>query len=205
MGRRGPKPKPAEDLEAVGAWRAKQPGRPKRKQSAPKPPIPKPEAKPKRRPGRPRKHSPADLPPEPVETLPLPPNPEDPPAYLIPEAVDEWRRVLPLLKAENRFAEIDRLALAAYCQCVGRYMRSDKWLTENGPVATVRNDKGEVKSSFIAPHFQVSLKLLDKILAYQKEFGLSPGARQKFEGPEDGESMLSDEDKFFGGLGLVGA
>lgn len=202
MGRRGPKPKPAEDLEAVGAWRAKQPGRPKRKKSAP-PPDPPPEDKPKRRPGRPRKHSPEDLPAaeEIPSVLAIPPNPEDPPAYLIPEAVEEWRRVLPLLKKENRFAEIDRLALAAYCQCVGRYLRVDKWLTENGPVATVRNDKGEVKSSFIAPHFSVSLKLLEKILAYQKEFGLAPAARQKFEGPEEGGELLTDEDRFFGVVG----
>jgi P27 family predicted phage terminase small subunit len=109
--------------------------------------------------------------------------------------------VVPLLKAQNRFEEIDGLALAAYCQCVGRYLKAEKWLSENGTVATIRNDKGEVKSSFIVPHFNVSVKLLDKIIAYQKEFGLSPGARQKFEAAGPAEELLTDEDRFFGVVG----
>jgi hypothetical protein len=58
-----------------------------------------------------------------------------------------------------------------------------------------------VKSSFIVPHFNVSVKLLDKIIAYQKEFGLSPGARQKFEAAGPAEELLTDEDRFFGVVG----
>ena len=90
------------------------------------------------------------------------------------------------------------MALAAYCQCVGRYLAADSWITKNGTVATIRNDKGEVKSSFIAPQLTVSLKLLEKILAYQKEFGLSPAARQKFDGSGADDEPMSAEEEFFG-------
>lgn len=122
------------------------------------------------------------------------------PDWLLPAALEEWERVVPLLKKANRLHQTDAAALGIYCQCYARWKEAEVWMSEHGTVATVRNDKGEVKSTFPVPRMQIATKMLEKVLRYQQEFGLTPAARQRL-GTEDATPKADDDEQF---LSLVG-
>lgn len=48
--------------------------------------------------------------------------------------------------------------LAAYCAAYGRWVRAEQWLAdpEHGPVVTIRDDKGNVKSHGPAPQLRIA-------------------------------------------------
>lgn len=71
-------------------------------------------------------------------------------------------------------------------QALAQYDRCTAFLNVHGQVMEVRNDKGEVKQTVIAPEANLQLKLLDKIRALMKDVGLAaagetdpPGAAPK--------------------------
>src|SRR5262245_3685380 len=54
------------------------------------------------------------------------------PGHLNPVAKREWRRVSRLLAECGLFTEIDRAALAAYCQCYARWVEAERAIGEVG-------------------------------------------------------------------------
>jgi hypothetical protein len=60
-------------------------------------------------------------------------------------------------------------------QALAQYDRCTQFLNAHGQVMEIRNDKGEVKSTVIAPEANLQLKLLDKIRQLMKDVGLSAG------------------------------
>jgi P27 family predicted phage terminase small subunit len=99
----------------------------------------------------------------------------DPPAWLLPAAVEIWKDIAP--KLAEVLHELDRVALAKYCQCYARYIDAETWMAEHGTTMTLRNDKGEVKSVAAVPHLGISVKMLAEMRHYEKQFGLTPLAR----------------------------
>jgi phage terminase small subunit len=51
------------------------------------------------------------------------------PAHLSTEAKTEWRRVAPELYRLGILTRLDRSALAAYCQCYGRWRQAEEAIT----------------------------------------------------------------------------
>jgi P27 family predicted phage terminase small subunit len=100
-----------------------------------------------------------------------------PPKVLTEAAAEYWRHYAPLLVQAGKLSPLDYGALSAYCQTLADWEREREKINETGFVVTVRDDKGALKASYISPHVQASLKLLEKLKAFGTELGLTPAAR----------------------------
>ena len=60
-------------------------------------------------------------------------------------------------------------------QALAQYDRCTQFLNAHGQVMEIRNDKGEVKSTVIAPEANLQIKLFDKIRQLMKDVGLATG------------------------------
>lgn len=76
-----------------------------------------------------------------------------PPDWMAGDALDRWRGLIG--SRAWKPAQID--SLAAYCAAYGRWMAAERWLASpgNGPVATILDDKGNVKTHSTAPEVLV--------------------------------------------------
>jgi P27 family predicted phage terminase small subunit len=106
--------------------------------------------------------------PEPDVSLP------EPPAHLSDEAKREWRRVGALLVTLGLVSELDRAALATYCQAWGRWVEAEEALRQYGVV--IKSPSGfPIQSPFLA----VANKALEQMRWALLEFGLTPASRTK--------------------------
>ncbi len=102
------------------------------------------------------------------------------PAWLIPLAVEVWDELLPQLTSAGVLSPVDRNAFGSYCQCVARYIEAENFMSNEGTVAEIRNDKGEVKQQLPAAEFTIALKYLEKANQLGERFGLTPVSRRNF-------------------------
>lgn len=96
------------------------------------------------------------------------------PAWLLPEAKKEWRRMAKQLEGLGLLTEVDMTAFSGYCQAYARWREAEEYITKNG--ATVKTASGylqQVPQVAIATNY---LKLLNRFCA---EFGLTPSARSR--------------------------
>ena len=125
--------------------------------------------------GRPGKRPPAN------EPKPPPIAPECP-DWLADEAKEEWRRVAPKLERLGLLTEIDRTALAAYCQEYARWVEAEAVLAEVGMV--IETEKGYL---YQRPELGIARKALQLIKSWCAEFGLTPSSRARMNLPEQSE------------------
>ena len=98
----------------------------------------------------------------------------DCPKFLAPEAALEWKRVTLELSALGVLAEIDRAALAAYCQVWARWAKAEADVNERGEVTFT--EKGyEIQNPYLA----VANKCLKQMREYLVEFGMTPSSRSR--------------------------
>ncbi len=113
---------------------------------------------------------------------PQPPVPESvprAPRHLNHEAKREWRRMIKVLMGLGLYTDVDRAALAMYCQAWGRWVVAERRLAE----------EGEVLLTATGYHYQnpwrseanKAQELMRKLIS---EFGLSPSARSRLSVPE---------------------
>lgn len=107
---------------------------------------------------------------EPVPPEGLP----DCPEHLSEIARDEWMRIAGDLHAMGVLTTVDRAALAAYCQCYGRWVEAEGKLRE-GP-AMIRTPSGYVQQN---PWLPVANKQLELMGRYMAELGITPAARSR--------------------------
>ncbi|MES2972399.1 MAG: phage terminase small subunit P27 family [Pseudomonadota bacterium] len=101
------------------------------------------------------------------------------PAHLGTEARAEWKRITPHLLAAGLITQLDRAALAAYCQAWG------EWAVLEKRVKEMMSTKGADGLIDVTPsgYKQVSAmaqardRALDRMLRFAKEFGLTPASR----------------------------
>ena len=117
--------------------------------------------------------------PQPREGVPTRPH------WLLPEAKREWMRLVPELERLGLLTLVDRAALAAYCQCWGRYVEAEKEISEHG--TTFVTDKGYEGPR---PAVGIASKMLEKLSLYMGKFGLSPADRVKLATTEKKEDEL---------------
>lgn len=101
------------------------------------------------------------------------------PAHLGPQARAEWRRIVPHLVTAGLVTQMDRAALAGYCQAWGEWAvleaRLKELMAEKGADALVdRTPSGYKQVSAMA---QARDRALDRMLRFAKEFGLTPSSR----------------------------
>ncbi len=109
--------------------------------------------------------------PQPKSSIP------DCPKFLTKEAVLEWKRITLELSVLGVLAQIDRAALAAYCQVWARWAKAEDKLNQEGEF--VQTKKGnEIQNPYLA----IANKCLMQMRHYLIEFGMSPSSRSRISG-----------------------
>lgn len=108
------------------------------------------------------------------------PEPSTPscPTWLHAEAKREWRRIVPHLEQLGLLAQIDRAALAAYCQLYARWWEAEREIKVHG--LTQITETGYVAQR---PEVGISANALKQMRAYLAEFGLTPSSRSRIDLP----------------------
>jgi P27 family predicted phage terminase small subunit len=101
------------------------------------------------------------------------------PAHLGTAARAEWHRITPHLVAAGLVTQLDRAALAAYCQAYGEWAlleaKVKEKLKELGADGLIDcTPSGYKQVSALA---QARDRALDRMLRFAKEFGLTPASR----------------------------
>lgn len=117
------------------------------------------------------------------------------PQHLTPDARKEWRRIVPELEMLGLLSQIDRAALAAYCQAYGRWVKAERGLskfeqrfkgTNVGDGLCYQTTNGNWLSH---PLVGVANKALEQMHKFLVEFGMTPASRTRIsvnaEGSED--------------------
>ncbi len=98
------------------------------------------------------------------------------PRHLDPDARREWRRLARQLHGLGLITQVDRSALAAYCQAWSRWIAAEKIIAADG--LTVTTDKGNLIQH---PAVGIANKALDLMLKFGVEFGLTPSSRSRLQ------------------------
>jgi P27 family predicted phage terminase small subunit len=96
------------------------------------------------------------------------------PAHLLPTAKAEWKRLAPQLENLGILSQLDRAALAGYCQAYGRWVEAEKRLKET-PIL-LKTPAGYVQPS---PWLGIANKQLELMHRFMGELGLSPASRSR--------------------------
>lgn len=96
----------------------------------------------------------------------------DPPEYLTAAARVHWKRIVPLLAAQELLSAIDGDALAMLCLAFVEYFEADKAIAANG--LTGETDKGY---SYALPEVGIRTTAWKKIVTLCKQFGMTPSSR----------------------------
>jgi P27 family predicted phage terminase small subunit len=116
------------------------------------------------------------------------------PAHLSPAAKAKWKRLAQSLNAIGLLTQVDRAALAAYCQCYGRWVEAERKLTET-PVI-LKTPAGYVQPS---PWLAIASKQLELMAKFMAEIGLTPSARSRLaiQMPSGPKLWDVERDEFF--------
>ena len=97
------------------------------------------------------------------------------PAWLLPEAKREWRRVVPELEALGMLTAIDRASLSAYCQSWGRMVEAEEQVNRYGSILKSKN------SDYVqvSPYETLRRHNAQAVRAFATEFGLTPSSRSR--------------------------
>lgn len=98
------------------------------------------------------------------------------PAHLNPSAKAEWKRLVRQMHTLGIVTDLDRSALAAYCQAYGRWVEAEKKLKET-PLL-IKLPSGYIQQS---PWLAMANKQLELMHKYMSDLGLSPLARTRVE------------------------
>jgi P27 family predicted phage terminase small subunit len=96
------------------------------------------------------------------------------PPWLSKEAKTEWKRIAPKLLRLGLLTEIDRAALAGYCQCWARWREAERAITRHG--MTFVTESGYVCQR---PEVGISKHARQGMRAFLAEFGMSPASRTR--------------------------
>jgi len=101
----------------------------------------------------------------------------DCPEHLGPYAHEEWDRLAGVLFRMGVLTTVDRAALAAYCQCYGRWVEAEEKL--NATPMLLKTATGYVQQS---PWLSIANKQLELMGRYMAELGLTPASRSRVAG-----------------------
>lgn len=134
------------------------------------------------------------------EAVVLPAEPT-PPAFLSDEAKVEWGRVVGVLFRVGLMTELDRAALAAYCQAYGRWAQAETALARMAE-KDLANKALMIKTSngnaIQNPLVGIANKAKADMVRYALEFGMSPSARSKVDAHPDDHEKKDGLAEFFG-------
>ncbi len=93
-----------------------------------------------------------------------------PPTMLDARAAEKWRKIV---ASGRHIRNLD--VLQAYCVAYSRWIEMEEWLAnpEHGLIATIRDDKGNVKSHGPAPQLAISERSSKEMTRLGKALGLN--------------------------------
>src|SRR5262245_30651397 len=106
----------------------------------------------------------------------------DPPPHLQEVALEEWKRVAPLLADLKVLSELDRAQLAAYCWAY------QQWVTASEELQKGLICKAPSGYPILSPHWSIATKALEVMRTAMSELGLSPASRTRIRGTGEGLS-----------------
>jgi len=118
------------------------------------------------------------------------------PKHLSEEARKEWRRVSKQLLKLKLLTEVDRAALAAYCQAWARWVQAEQEMAKTDFEMITLTDKGY---PVLSPWFSVADKTMRQMRAFLAEFGMTPSSRSRVQLPKEEEE--DEFDRFLRGRG----
>ena len=114
-----------------------------------------------------------------------------PPPHLDDVAKREWKRISGVLFNLQILSDIDRSALAAYCQAYSRWVKAENKIKREGFVIETKN--GNIIQS---PYVSIANKAMLIMHKFLVEFGMTPSARAGLKISGGGEKK-KPEDEFF--------
>ena len=96
------------------------------------------------------------------------------PAHLNPSAKAEWKRLARQLHVLGMLTDLDRAALAAYCQAYGRWAEAERAMKDT-PLL-IKLPSGYIQPS---PWLGIANKQLELMQKFMAELGLSPASRSR--------------------------
>ena len=96
------------------------------------------------------------------------------PAWLLPEAKNEWKRLSSALQAMGVLTMADVTAFSGYCQAYARWKEAEEFITQHGSI--FKTPSGYVQQVPQVSIAQQNLKIMQSFCA---EFGLTPASRSR--------------------------
>jgi P27 family predicted phage terminase small subunit len=112
-----------------------------------------------------------------------------PPTFLLPLAKKHWKKMAEELRGCGLLTSIDLDAFAIMCNSYATWVDAQQQLKKTGML--VKSPNGY---PVISPYVSIAEKALNRVLQYQKEFGLTPSSRVRVE--TDGEGEEDEFSKF---------
>ena len=110
-----------------------------------------------------------------------------PPSFLMPLAKKHWKTLGEDLRQAGLLTKVDLDAFAACCNAYATWVDAMGQLKKHGML--VKSPNGYPMPS---PYIGIAEKALNRMLQYQKEFGLTPAARARVEvepDADDGDAL----------------
>lgn len=107
-----------------------------------------------------------------------------PPTFLSDDAKVEWGRVVDRLFELGLMTDLDRAALAAYCQAYGRWAQAERALAEMGRqdqltgALMIKTKNGNAIQN---PIVGTANHAMAEMMRYATEFGMTPSARTRID------------------------
>lgn len=129
--------------------------------------------------------------PKPDKVIQPPLDEPTPPVHLSDEAKVEWGRLVAILMQLKLMSQIDRAALAAYCQAYGRWVQAERSLAamaEKDMLTRGLMIKTTGGNLIQNPLVGTANKAMADMMRYAAEFGMTPSARTRLQSPDTGGS-----------------
>lgn len=124
------------------------------------------------------------------------------PAWLDDEAKAAWRQLVPMLHITGLLTQIDRNALARYCQLFARWKKCELFIQKYGNTYPLKDDKGAIKCFMQFPEVSIANSLAKQLTRLEQEFGLTPSSRSRISVEVKANAADAQQDalrrKFFG-------
>ena len=96
------------------------------------------------------------------------------PAWLLPEAKKEWKRLAPALEAMGVLTMADQTAFEGYCQAYARWKEAEEFISQHGSI--FKTPSGYVQQ---VPQVSIAQQNLRIMQSFCSEFGLTPATRSR--------------------------
>ena len=110
------------------------------------------------------------------------------PDWLEDDAKKEWKRLGKVLAEMGMLTNLDMMAFAGYCQAYARWKGAEEFITQHGDM--VRTPNGYLQQ---VPQVSIAQTNLKIMLKFCEQFGLTPSARSRMIGEENGAEKETDE------------